>query len=140
MRSTLLLLWLLALCPVKSAAEAKPSKPDVKEKIQAVIRQQLEAFRKKDFVAAYQFAAPGIRQAFPVESFETMVRTNYPLIAESTDAVFGLTLDDGKRAAVLVRVVGKDKQSVSYQYLLELDGNAWKIAGVTVMAEKTETI
>src|SRR5688572_27500748 len=140
MRSGALVFWLGVLATGLNAAEPQPSTPEVKDKIHAVIRQQMEAFRKDDFAGAYKFAAKGIRDAFPVEAFEKMVRSSYPLIPKSTEEVFGLTLDDGKRAAVTVRVVGKDKQSESYQYLLEHDGETWRIAGVTAVEEKSETI
>jgi len=122
------------------AGEMNPSTPSMKETLHSVIRQQLEAFRRKDFDGAYKFAAKGIKDQFPATDFETMVRKGYPLIAESTDAVFGITLDDGERAVVSVRVIGKEKQSASFQYLLERNGSDWRIAGVFEQEEKSETI
>jgi hypothetical protein len=121
----------LALFPLLLQAETPtPSSAAVKEKLHAVIRQQLEAFRRNDFAAAYVFAAPGIKEQFPVEDFERMVRTGYPIIAKSTEATFGLTLDDGQRAVVTVRVVDGEQRAASYHYLLELSGADWRISGV----------
>lgn len=124
------LLFLLALAPLLAqAGTPTPSSAAVKEKLHAVIRQQLEAFRRNDYAAAYVFAAPAIKEQFPVEAFERMVRTGYPIIAQSTDATFGLTLDDGEKAVVTVRVVAADGNA-SFHYLLERSGEDWRIAGV----------
>lgn len=112
----------------------------MKEKLHAVIRQQLEAFRRDDYAAAYVFAAAAIKAQFPVEAFEKMVRAGYPMIAKSSDANFGLTLDDGDRAVVTVRVVGADQRGASFHYLLERSGDDWRISGVQQLDEKTTEI
>jgi hypothetical protein len=134
-------LSLLAVFPLLArTGEPKPSSAEMKEKLHAVVRQQLEAFRRDDYAAAYVFAAPSIKAQFPVEAFEKMVRTGYPLIAKSSDASFGLTLDDGERAVVTVRVTGADQRVASYHYLLERTGDDWRIAGVQQLDERTTTI
>ena len=141
MHRLLIPVWLAILASCALAAdEAKPSTPAMKEKLHAVIRGQLEAFRKDDFAGAYKFAAAGIREQFPLAAFETMVKSNYPAIAKSEDAVFGLTLDDGDKAVVNVRVVGPKQESVSYQYLLERDGEDWRISGVYVLRKDEPAI
>jgi hypothetical protein len=140
MPRALLFIFLALLNCFARAGEMSPSTDSMKETLQAVVRQQLEAFRRNDFSGAYKFAAKGIKDQFPLAEFETMVRKGYPLIAASTDAVFGLTLDDGDRAVVSVRVFGKEKLSASFQYLLERNGADWRIAGVFEQHEKTETI
>ena len=141
MQRLFLLAWLVVCAPCAWAAdEAKPSIPAMKEKLQAVIRGQLEAFRKDDFAGAYKFATAGIREQFPLAAFEAMVKKQYPAIAKSEDAVFGLTLDDGAKAVVNVRVVGPKQESVSYQYLLERDGEEWRIGGVFVLREDEKAI
>ena len=141
MHRLLIPVWLAIIASCAHAAEeAKPSTPAMKEKLQAVIRGQLEAFRKDDFAGAYRFAAAAIREQFPLAAFETMVKSNYPAIAKSEDAVFGLTLDDGDKAVVNVRVVGPKQESVSYQYLLERDGEEWRISGVYVLRKDESAI
>lgn len=140
MHRALLPVLLAAFGSMATAADLSPSAAPMKEKLHTIIRQQLDAFRKGDFAAAYKFAAKGIRDQFPVSEFETMVRKGYPIIATSTDAVFGITMDDGDRAVVSVRVIGKDKKSAAFQYLLERNGDEWCIAGVFEDEEKTETI
>jgi Domain of unknown function (DUF4864) len=138
----LLCLALVALLPCLglSQTEAKPSSQAMKEKLQAAIRGQLECFRKDDFAGAYRFAATGVREQFPLAAFEKMVREGYPVIASSEEAVFGLTLDDGENAVVNVRVVGKNKDSVSYQYLMERDREDWRISGVFLLRENATPI
>jgi hypothetical protein len=132
-------LVVLVPCAV-TAGEARPSTPEMKEKLHAVISGQLAAFRKDDFAGAYKFAASGIREQFPLAAFEAMVKSTYPSIAKSTDAVFGLTLDDGEKAVVNVRVVGPKEDSVSYQYLLQRDGEEWRIGGVFKLREDPKAI
>jgi len=139
-RFAFLLAVILGAARVGCADEAKPSADAMKKKLHAVIRSQLEAFRRDDYPAAYVFAAPGIKSQFPAEAFEKMVRASYPLIAKSTAAVFGLTIDDGKTAVVTVRVVGQAKKAASYQYLLERVGEEWRIAGVYELDEATSAI
>lgn len=118
-----------------SAPSPKASSAELKEKLKKVVQGQLEAFRKGDFIAAYGFAAKGIREQFPIEAFETMVKANYAAIAQSTESVFGLILDDGKVALVNVRVVGANKESVNFRYLLEREGDEWRIGGVIAMRQ-----
>ncbi len=135
------LLLLLAAQPSSGrAGTPTPSAPAVKEKLQSIVRQQLEAFRRNDYAAAYVFAAPGIKAQFPVEAFEEMVRRGYPLIAQSKDASFGVTLDDGEKAVVTVRVTAADGQAASYHYLLERVGDDWRIAGVQAIKEEATSI
>ena len=131
-------LVLLAPCAAIAEEAAKPSTPEMKEKFQTVIRGQLAAFRKGDFAAAYKFAAAGIREQFPLAEFEAMVKSSYPSIAKNTDAVFGLTLDDGDKAVVNVRVVGEKDESASYQYLLQREGEEWRIGGVYKLREEAK--
>jgi len=124
------LLVLLAMGPLlASAGEPVPSTPAMKEKFHAVIRQQLEAFRRGDYASAYGFAAPGIKAQFPLAAFTEMVRRGYPIIAKSNDVSFGLALDDGERAVVTVYVAAPD-DTATFQYLLERHEEEWRIAGV----------
>jgi hypothetical protein len=135
-----LLLFLTALSSsLAFGADAAPSTAEMKDKLHAVIRQQLEAFRQNDYEKAYVFATDGIRSQFPLSAFEKMVRTGYPLIAHSTEVVFGIALDDGERAVVSVRITA-GSESALYQYLLERNGDEWRIAGVEKVDEKKALI
>jgi hypothetical protein len=101
----------------------------VKKELTAVIDAQLAAFRTGDYAQAYTFAAQEIRGMFPVATFETMVKSGYPLIAHSTNAQYGLAFDTGAEAVITVRVEGGDK-TTEYQYLLKKETAGWKISGV----------
>ncbi len=111
-------------------AEVKPSEPAVRTELKSIIEQQLAAFRADDYAAAYAFAHPGIQAQFAASEFAKMVRAQYPQIASSTGAEFLSIIDDGAKAAVAVKVTGTDGGTIEYQYLLELDGSDWRIAGV----------
>jgi hypothetical protein len=136
----LLLVLVASIAPYLSAEEAKPSPAKMKDSAETVIRQQLEAFRRNDYAAAYTFAAPALQQQFSREAFEKMVRSGYPLIATSTEAVIGLTIDDGEKAIVTVRVIGEKKEAASFQYLMERHEGRWRIAGVFKLDEEISVI
>ena len=102
----------------------------VKQELTAVIDAQLAAFRENDYPKAYTFAADGIKEMFPVENFETMVKTAYPLIAGAAKAEYGLAFDTGEDAVVNVTVENAQGQRAHYQYTLSKEKGAWKITGV----------
>ena len=131
------LLVLAFVAPTLRASEddLKPSEVKIRDAVQAVISQQLAAFRADDYAKAYGFADEAIKGQFPLEAFERMVRMGYPAIAHSASVSFGLTLDNGDMAVVNARVVGKDEKSFSYQYILHRDGANWRITGVVLVEE-----
>lgn len=117
-----------------------PSKPAVKTELTEVITAQLAAFRANDYPKAYTFASSEIRDLFPLAEFETMVRNGFPVIAQSSTAAFGLALDAGDEAVVTVRVEGKTKNSVAYQYHLKKEAGHWRIAAVTEVKDEALVI
>lgn len=125
----------LAWSGLGPAAHAEPSASHVsaeplKHELTAVIDAQLAAFRAGDYSKAYTFAAGGIKEMFPVESFETMVKTGYPLIAGSAKAEYGLAFDTGEDAVVNVTIENAQGQRAQYQYTLSKENGTWKITGV----------
>src|SRR4051794_25440074 len=48
-----------------------------------VIESQLTAFREDDYPQAYAYAASAIKAQVPLRAFERMVKSAYPLIAQS---------------------------------------------------------
>lgn len=135
-----LLVCLVALASSFAAEPSKPSSAVMKETLHAVVRGQLEAFRRGDFPAAYELAAPGIREKFSIEAFTEMVRGSYPEIAGNTGVVFGLTFDNGERAVISVRIIGKHRASRRYQYLIDRHGSDWRIGGVVILEEDETSI
>ncbi len=108
----------------------QPSGDRVRAALTNVIESQLAAFRVDDFARAYTFAAAPIQRQFQAADFETMVRRGYPSIADSESASFGIALDNGREAVVLVSVRGSDHRTARYNYLLVREKGVWKITGV----------
>ena len=131
----ILLAVTLAWVGIAPAGRAEPtsahvSAEPVKQELTAVIDAQLAAFRANDYPKAYTFAAGGIKEMFAVESFESMVKTAYPLIAGSAKADYGLAFDTGEEAVVNVTVENAQGRRAQYQYTLSKEQGAWKITGV----------
>ena len=131
------LAWMLAMgfgfVTLASAAERepRPSKPEVRRAILATIEGQLEAFRERDSVKAFNFAVADMRRQTSVAKFAKMVQDGYPEIWNNKEADFGLVRDDGVGATVAVRVTAKDGSSAAYDYvLLKEENGAWRIGGV----------
>ena len=63
---------------------------------QGVIRSQEQAFSRDDAMAAYSYAAPGIRQLFPEASiFMSMVQHSYAPVYRHRSFDFGEAKSDG---------------------------------------------
>lgn len=108
------------------------------KELQSVIESQLTAFREGDFSAAYGYAAAGLKAQVTLPAFERMVKTTYPAIAQSRSAEFGVSLDNGKEAVIHVTIVGRSGRAHHYEYILQREGDAWRISGVKeVPAEGT---
>jgi len=116
----LVVLWL----PCTANAEA------VVPKINGVIQQQLEAFRKNDFKTAYGFAHSGIKGQFALPDFERMVRGGFPQMLQPGAVEFGEIRNEGGNAAVQATLTGEDGSRSAYLYLLEMEGGEWRITGV----------
>ena len=141
LRRFLILTWLACSLPHALGDDGlKPSETKMKSALHAVIAQQLEAFRVGDYAAAYVFADAAIKSMFPLERFEQMVKSGFPIIAHSASAKFGLTFDNGDDAVVNVRVFGADRPSVDYQYTLRRDGEVWRITGVALLRDQTTEV
>lgn len=122
----------------QSAAESEPgaaapfaaSRPEVREAIAAVVHGQLAAFRADDMSRAYGFAAAAIQRQFTERQFAAMVRQGYPAVVRHRDATVGAVFDNGTGAIVSVRVMGADRILRHYSYILLLEADGWRIAGV----------
>ena len=100
---------------------------------QSTIRAQIEAFLAGDDAAAYDLAAPSIRQIFPSEEiFMRMVREGYPAVHRPRSFDFGAGESDGAGTVVQrVDLIGPDGRGYEAVYTLELqpDGR-YRITGV----------
>lgn len=99
------------------------------------ILNQIEAFRADDYVTAFDFAAPNIRQTFrDPETFERMVRQGYPMVAAPADVQMLNAVPEGE--AILQGVLIQDGAGVFHalEYrMVQVDGQ-WRIAGVKMLA------
>jgi len=102
------------------------------------VMQQLEAFRRDDFDAAYALASAQIRQLFDRASFEHMVRTGYPEIARSSSAALA-DIREAPDGPVYLRLVirGANGRSIDAVYEMVVEEGAWKINGVVARPSGT---
>ena len=131
-----LALWLA--CSVAAAGQASSeewrlSPRSIRDGVRATVENQLAAFRAEDFARAYRHASPALQRQFTLPVFEAMIRRGYPALVRHRSAELGVVRDlDGRRAAVTVLVVSHEGEPVRFRYLLVLENDAWRVAGVTV--------
>ncbi len=104
-----------------------------------IVMQQLDAFRRDDFEAAFTFASAEIHDLFDRPRFEAMVRGGYPEIARSVSALIGrATRGPNGRLYLQVRVRGANGQSIEAVYELLLENGQWRINGVVTQPDTSE--
>ena len=107
-----------------------------KAEFQRIITAQITAFRADDGPAAYDFAAPVVRNIFPTpEIFMTMVKQGYPQVYRPQSFKFTEALIDpvGRPAQKMI-VVGPDGKSYIALYSMEKQPNGtWRISGCTLL-------
>ena len=107
-----------------------------KAEFQRIITAQITAFRADDGPAAYDFAAPVVRNIFPTpEIFMAMVKQGYPQVYRPQSFNFTEALIDPMgRPAQKMTVVGPDSKSYIALYSMEKqpDGT-WRISGCTLL-------
>jgi hypothetical protein len=92
---------------------------------------QLAAFRRGDWAAAYAFASSAIQAQFGPEAFRAMVTRGYAPIARSVSVTVGrVETLDGRRGLVEVRVEGDDGEAIDALYELVEEQGAWRVNGV----------
>ena len=107
-----------------------------KAEFQRIITAQITAFRADDGPAAYDFAAPVVRNIFPTpEIFMAMVKQGYPQVYRPQSFNFTEALIDpmGRPSQKMI-VVGPDGKSYIALYSMEKqpDGT-WRISGCTLL-------
>jgi hypothetical protein len=92
---------------------------------------QLAAFRRGDWGAAYGYASAAIQARFPPEAFRQMVTGGYAAIARSArGTVLRTEVLDARRGFVELRVEGQDGETVDALYELVEESGAWRVNGV----------
>jgi hypothetical protein len=122
------------LAPAWLAGPAAGQPGDAERQAAAMIRtvlQQLEAFRRADWAAAYGFASSSIRARFTPEAFREMVTGGYAPIARPLQSwVLATRALDAQHGLVEIRVEGQNGETVDALYELVEEQGVWKIGGV----------
>ena len=136
--SAVLLAALLA--PLLLAGDAAAQRDPDTDEAGRVVMQQLEAFRRGDFPAAFTFASRTIHELFvDAARFEAMVRGGYPEIARSVRAsVDGSQRGDAGELYLFVHVYGENGRAVEAVYEMVKEGGAWRINGVVTRPDTSE--
>jgi uncharacterized protein DUF4864 len=128
----------LAAALLLAAAAAAQPDADV-EAAGRVVMQQLDAFRRGDFEAAFTFASASIHDQFDRSRFEQMVRGGYPEIARSISAVIdGSKRGDGGQLYLFLSIRGDNGNVVEAVYELVNEQGAWRVNGVVTRPDTSE--
>ena len=119
-----------ALAPGAFLAGAQGPEPQATAMTRTVL-DQLAAFRRGDWSAAYGYASAAIQAQFGLEAFRQMVTGGYSAIARSAHGtVLRTEALDARRGFVELRVEGQDGETVDALYELVEESGAWRINGV----------
>lgn len=131
---------LIALClGLFLASSALSGEAEVRD-AQTAIDGQMNAFLSDDGGAAYDFAAPNVKQIFPtVDAFMNMVASGYAPVRRPKNYAFGKVEEMGAGKIVQqVLIVGPDGKDYEAVYTLELqpDGR-YLITGCSLRASNS---
>ena len=136
----------LALALVLATGLVRPAAAEIAESdragIQSIIGSQIDAFRRDDGAAAYDFASPMIQTLFPSpEVFMEMVQTGYMPVYRPQSFTFGPLVETPRGPVQRVFITGPDGAGYVAEYTLQRqpDGT-WKINGVTLVKDTSPTI
>ena len=121
----------LGLALLLVAAPAAGQGADPRAEMTRTVLDQLAAFRRDDWTAAYTYAASTIQARFGLEAFRQMVTGGYTEIARSVRAtVSHVEMIDAGHGLVEVRVDGENGRTVDALYELVDEQGNWRIEGV----------
>ncbi|WGW04088.1 DUF4864 domain-containing protein [Tropicibacter oceani] len=121
---------MIVLSGALRAQDVQPANPGIEQ----VIRDQTRAFQADDFVAAFDFAGPGIRSMFRTpENFGAMVRNGYPMVWRPESLRFGDLREIG--GALWQKVIVQDDQGRTHvlDYRMGQYDGGWRIDGVQLL-------
>ncbi|QRF65342.1 DUF4864 domain-containing protein [Ponticoccus alexandrii] len=112
------------------AQEVLEPEPAIRDTIQS----QLDAFMADDFGAAFEFAAPNIRQMFRTpETFGAMVQQGYPMVWRPGAVEYGDLREIEGLLWQRVLVTDKTGRQFVLEYQMQDVLGDWRIAGVRVV-------
>jgi hypothetical protein len=95
------------------------------------VMEQLEAFRRDDYNAAYALASEAIQGMFDRQAFERMVKGGYPEIARSTFArVAESRVGPDGHVYLRVKIFGANGNAIEAVYDMVWEGGRFRINGV----------
>lgn len=104
---------------------------DPRAEMTRTVLDQLAAFRRDDWPAAYAYAASSIQAQFPLEAFRQMVTGGYAPLAHSARAtVSRVDVVDAAHGLVEVRIEGASGETVDALYELVDEQGQWRVNGV----------
>jgi hypothetical protein len=108
----------------------------------AMISGQIDAFRRDDGAAAYDYASPMIRGLFPSpDQFMAMVRNAYQPVYRPREVVFGSVTDSPGGPLQKVLLTGPDgRRWVAIYTMQQQADGTWKINGCTLVPDDGASI
>ena len=114
-----------------AAAVASHAEEPRNPAIEAVISQQIDAFKAGDVDTAFSFASPGIQGIFgSADNFGMMVQGGYPMVWRPGSVSFGALrmVSGGLWQTVIITDQAGAVHALEYQ--MDPDGAGWEIDGV----------
>lgn len=103
--------------------------------IEGVIGSQIEAFQADDFIGAFEFAHPSIRNIFRTpENFGRMVTQGYPMVWRPAEVTYLELRDVGGELWQKVQIVDMDGAVHLLDYRMRETADGWKISAVQLLA------
>jgi len=111
-----------------------------REAVERVVRDQIDALRRRDWARAYRHAARGVVDQFGPEEFRRMVEEGYaPLLEAETVRVEHVALE-GDAAAARLSLVAHDGGLLGARYELAREEGVWRVVGVVLGASLTAVV
>lgn len=124
MLTRLLTMLALVLC-LGAPAQAQDAE------IEAVISNQIEAFKADDFARAFTFASPNIKRIFgSPERFGQMVRNGYPMVWRPAELQFLSQTPEGGAVLQTLRIEDAEGAQHYLEYQMIPTDQGWQINGV----------
>jgi len=104
----------------------------VREAIETVVGEQLDAFAAEDFTGAYALTSPFFRTFLAEDAFEPMIRGDYAALVGNNGHRFDECRLLGRRAFILAGVRGPEAELV-LRYDLSEEADGWRIDGARAL-------
>ena len=126
MRNGLIAVLCAAVLSLPAVAQDEP--------IQKTIQSQIEAFQADDFVRAFTFASPTIKQMFGTpENFGAMVKQGYPMVYRPAEVQMMELREVAGNLWQRVRVTDQAGAGWYLDYLMVETPEGWRINAVQIL-------